>query len=126
MTRPCPTFCAPRLRASQVENQVYSCLESMFDEDEERGLGASELAVSKTQPPDDDDSDDGDGRSEGKGGGGEGEGRGKGKQEDGGERGEERTAEGDGANGSVGSEGGAVEPNGPKGVPVGIRRSDAC
>lgn len=104
---------------------MYSCLETMFDEDEERGLGASELVVSKTQPPDDD-SDDGDGRSEGGGRGEEGEGGGKGKQEDGGEKGEERAAKGDGTNGRAGSEGGAVGSSGPKGVPVGLRRSDAC
>lgn len=107
------------MRTSQVESQVYSCLESMFDEDEERGLGASELAVSKTQPPDDDDSDEA-------GEGQKGEREGKEKQEEIGESDGEGAAEGDVANSSVGSEGGAVGPNAPKGVSVGVRRFHAC
>lgn len=69
---------------AQVENEVYSCLESMFNEDEERGMGtqllpqdtASELPSDEAQPPDKNRSaEEGDVHAEG-GAGGDSEGGG--------------------------------------------------
>lgn len=114
-----PPFYARILDAAQVESQVYSCLKSMFDEDEERGLLTSEPVVSKTQPHDDNEDDDNE-RTGGEGGGeGEGKGRGEGKKE---QKEGEGAPEGGDTNGSIGSEGGAVGPNKLKEVPVRVRR----
>lgn len=69
-----------------MESEVYSCLESMFDEDEELGLGAPQVpptswdkrrrdstATDKTEPPDAD--AESKREDEGSGGGGSSEGR---------------------------------------------------